>query len=160
MPHVTPKRAFDERFATEVLAAVRGLAVAAVPRWGSMTGRELTGHLLASLRYSMGEVPFDVPPQVPPWRGRILRWLFLDLGLSMPRHVRFRSHDGDVVPLATVDGGIDDLGQVLLRVAHAGPADIPRPAPHPYFGVLTWLQWKAFHVRHIDHHLSQFGIKH
>src|SRR5436190_17249441 len=108
MPHVGPKRMFDERFATEVLAAVRGLGANAVPRWGSMTARELTGHLLASLRYSMGEVPFDIPIQVPPWRGRILRWLFLDLGLSMPRHVRFRNHDGDVIPLATIDGGIDD----------------------------------------------------
>jgi len=155
---MTRPRPFDESFAREVVAAVRGLAPDAVPRWGSMTGRDLLPHLLAALRYSLGQVPFDVPPQVRPWRQRLLRWLLLDLGVRMPRNVRFRDVGGEVVPLAKVSGGIDDLRDALLFLARDRGPDAPAPPPHPYLGALTLAQWKRLHVRHIDHNLGQFGI--
>ena len=152
------KRSFDERFALEVETALRGLAPDAAPKWGSMTPQDLVEHLLAALRYSLGEIPFDVPRQTSPWRGRILRWLILDGGVPMPRNVRFRGYDGDFVPLARVTGGIPELREALLKVARAASGDVPAPASHPYFGPLTLDQWKRFHVRHIGHHLRQFGI--
>ena len=155
---MTRPRPFDEPYAREVVAAVRGLAPDAVPRWGSMSGRDLLPHLLAALRYSLGLVPFDVPPQVRPWRQALLRWLFLDVGVRMPRNVRFRDVGGEVVPLAKVSGGIDDLRAALLLVARARDPGAPAPPPHPYLGTLTLTQWKQLHARHIDHHLRQFGM--
>jgi len=122
-----------------------------------MTRGDLVGHLLASVRYSLGEIPFDVPRQTSPWLGRILRWLVLDLGLRMPRNVRFRGHQGEIVPLAKVSGGIAELREALERLARSHSGDLPAPPPHPYLGALSLEQWKKLHVHHIEHHLRQFG---
>lgn len=152
------RRPFDESYVRDVVAAVGGLAPGAVPCWGSMTGRDLLPHLLAALRYSLGQVPFDVPRQVRPWRQSLLRWLILDLGVRMPRNVRFRNAGGEIVPLARATGGLDDLSEALLLLARDPAPDAPAPPPHPYLGDLTLAQWRKLHVRHIDHHLRQFGI--
>jgi len=150
------RRSFDERFVLEVEAALEGLAPEALPKWGSMSRGDLVAHLLAAVRYSLGEVPFDVPRQTRPWFGAILRWLVLDLGLRMPRNVRFRGHRGEIVPLAKIPGGMPELREALQRLAGASSGDFQPPA-HPYLGALSLAQWERLHVLHIEHHLRQFG---
>ena len=30
--------------------------------------------------------------------------------------------------------------------------------PHPYFGLLSYEEWVHFHIKHLEHHLMQFGV--
>lgn len=149
-------RRFDEAFAREIHARIRGLPDGAVPRWGRMRKPDLIRHLLAALRFSMGEASFGIPPQRGRWIRKILKWLILDVQVPMIKNIRFRDERGAVVPLMTSEGSLDDLESTLVRMARATPAEVAAPPPHPYFGELTLDEWKRLHVRHIDHHLRQF----
>ena len=37
-----------------------------------------------------------------------------------------------------------------------GPSGISK-APHPFFGPLTVDEWNTLEIKHLEHHLSQFG---
>jgi len=114
------KRRFDRRFMLDVEAALQSLASEALPIGGYMTPSELIGP--AAVRYSLVEVPFDVPRQTSPWLGRLLLRLVLDLGVRMPRNLRLRGHKGEVVRLANMFGGIAELREGLKRLSRSYPA--------------------------------------
>jgi len=148
----------DEAFVHQVMEALERLPRDAKPLWGRMTAGDLTGHLLATLRYSLGQISTTLPSQTAPLPGWLLRWLFLEVGMKMPKNIRFRGTRGEELPLPKVEGSIDELRIALLDVWGADVRRVPTPPPHPYLGRLTLKQWKKFHVLHIRHHLSQFGL--
>ena len=146
-------RAYDERFVEDVVARLAALPEDVRPRWGRMSKRDLIGHLLAALRYSLGEIPSHIPFQTGPWRRRFLKTLVLTLGFPMKRHVVFRDVDGRVLPLPKEEGTLEELRRALERAR-----DVELPSrPHPFFGELRSAEWKRLHVKHIAHHLRQFG---
>jgi hypothetical protein len=49
------------------------------------------------------------------------------------------------------------LKTLLKRLAEAGPEGISKN-PHPFFGLLTVDEWDILQVKHLDHHLMQFGV--
>lgn len=49
------------------------------------------------------------------------------------------------------------LKNVLNRFSTAGAAKMEN-RKHPFFGILTAKEWSNAMVKHIDHHLRQFGV--
>ncbi len=49
------------------------------------------------------------------------------------------------------------LIELVKRFAASGPADISKD-PHPFFGKLTLEEWDTLQIKHLDHHLRQFGV--
>ena len=150
-------RRFDEEFARDVYTRIRNLPDDVVPRWGRMRKADLLEHFLAALGNSLGEATFDIPLQSAAWVRTFLKWLILTVEFPMLRNVQFKDREGKALPLARSKGSLMDLKAMLERVARAGAADVPAPPPHPWFGRLTFEEWKLLHVRHIRHHLKQFG---
>lgn len=147
-------RPFDDRFVEDVVARVAALPEEVRPIWGRMTKRDLLGHLRAALEFSLGEFQADIPYQAGPWTRRLLKLLVLGLNIPMRRHVVFRDARGAVLPLPVREGTLDDLRRALERTKDA---ELP-PRPHPWFGELSSAEWKRLHVKHIAHHLRQFGV--
>jgi len=148
-------RAFDARFVEEVVARVASLPENALPRWGRMTRADLVGHLLAALEFTLGEFEADIPFQAGPWTRKLLKLLILGLNVPMRRHVVFKDERGGALPLLKREGTLEDLRRALDRTKET---DLRPSGPHPYFGALTSDEWKRLHVKHIAHHLRQFGV--
>jgi hypothetical protein len=51
----------------------------------------------------------------------------------------------------------DKLKALLQRLLKTG-YDGSTPAIHPFFGKLTPTEWDQLNVKHLDHHLRQFGV--
>lgn len=49
------------------------------------------------------------------------------------------------------------LIELVKRFAASGPAGICKD-PHPFFGKLTVDEWDILQIKHLDHHLRQFGV--
>lgn len=46
---------------------------------------------------------------------------------------------------------------LINKISAGGEAGITKK-PHPFFGVLTTREWDVLQVKHLDHHLRQFGV--
>jgi len=49
-------------------------------------------------------------------------------------------------------------GLVTLVKRFVNRPDIITQKPHPFFGPLTLDEWNTLQVKHLDHHLRQFGV--
>ena len=49
------------------------------------------------------------------------------------------------------------LIELVKRFAASGPSSISKD-PHPFFGKLTLEEWDTLQIKHLDHHLRQFGV--
>jgi len=49
------------------------------------------------------------------------------------------------------------LTELVKRFSTLGPAGISKD-PHPFFGRLTIEEWDTLQIKHLDHHLRQFGV--
>jgi hypothetical protein len=49
------------------------------------------------------------------------------------------------------------LLQLVERMGREGANGITKE-PHPFFGKMTTEQWDILQYKHLDHHLSQFGV--
>jgi len=60
--------------------------------------------------------------------------------------------------LSTGKWGKGMLRQSVLHFKGHYQANPTDKVQHPYFGLLTFEEWSNFHLRHIEHHLMQFGL--
>jgi hypothetical protein len=145
--------AIDAHFVENVIARIAALPEDVVPQWGRMTKRDLVRHLFAVLSFTLGEYRSDIPYQTGPWMRRWLKFLVLGLNVPMRRHIVFRDKRGEILPLPVREGTIEELTRALEQTRDMELAC----RPHPYFGDLRSEEWKRLHVKHIAHHLRQFG---
>ena len=54
--------------------------------------------------------------------------------------------------------GFDFEKQALLNLIPTFEKQNITQNPHPAFGQMTHEQWDISHVKHLDHHLNQFGV--
>ena len=54
--------------------------------------------------------------------------------------------------------GFEAEKQTLINLIPAFETQNITQKPHPAFGPMTPEQWDILHVKHLDHHLSQFGV--
>ncbi len=119
-------------------------------RWGSMTVDQMLWHVNVPLRESLGE--YVAPPSKPPLPRALLRWLVLNV--PWPRGARTRP---DMVALEHHDFETERARCLaLIDRFVAADADASWPASRNFS--MTGAQWSQLHVKHLDHHLKQFGI--
>ena len=54
----------------------------------------------------------------------------------------------------------EEKEKLVTLVQHFGKSDPEEIAkrPHPFFGKLTTEEWNILQSKHLDHHLTQFGV--
>lgn len=149
-------RTFDHDYVDEILARLATLEAESKPRWGTMNGAQVMGHLAMVVRYSMGRGP--TMPDKSTWVSRnVIRPLLFAGWLSVPKNVKVPAPEG-AERLPTPSADLETLQAVIedyLAVAQTG--DVAAP-PHPLFGDIGADGWARFHCVHFDHHLKQFGV--
>lgn len=127
-----------------------------LPLWGSMTAQRMIEHLTDTLRIATGETSF--PMEVP--EDRLERMVaFLDTDKPMTRGLKV-SFAPENAPLRheEIELAIDEYVEVWLDMETMYTVNPELRNPHPYYGPLTFQQWKLLHSKHLTHHFMQFGL--
>lgn len=139
-----------ERF----VGRIRALSPAARPRFGTLTVDRMLCHLLDGLKVAFGELrPEPVPS---PFRNALGRWLVIWSPIPWPKG-KVKAPPGffTTAPGPELDADRERLVEYLRRFEKA---DGISWGTSPFLGTLDAREWAALNARHLDHHLSQFGV--
>lgn len=148
-------RAFDHDYVLEVVRRVENLKPSAKPAWGVMAPAEMVGHLVETLRYSMGRG--QEYEDIGNWftkvvLRRLLRWGLL----RIPKNIKAPRAPG--MPPTPAPSDAETLHAVLEEYLSLVQAGELAPVRHPVLGDLDVDEWARLHVLHTEHHLRQFGV--
>ena len=121
------------------------------PRWGRMSVDQMLRHVNEAMRMATGELPtarkkFPIPTAVV--RLVMLNLPFPRGAATAPELVARERYDFEVERARCLS---------LLDAVTARPLGGPWPV-HPLGGQMNGKQWSRLGVKHLDHHLRQFGV--
>lgn len=149
------KNVFDRAVVDELEARVAALTPASVPQWGRMTVDQMLAHV---------NVPYDMAytdryPKAGALK-RLLLNLFVKQGVVGPKPYK---RNTPTAPEFRISGRKEfeaERGKLityLRRVQRDGEAAFAG-RESPSFGPLTATEWNGLLYKHLDHHLTQFGV--
>ena len=147
-------RDFDRDFAEEVIERLAALPPDRAPRWGVMRATDLVPHLTHTMLWSMGER--EAPNFTGNWlTTRVIGPMVVRGWLPIVKNVRI------TIPEGTNGEGNDtlnDLRAVISIYLAAVESGALHPSKHPLFGDIGVDGWARMHVRHFEHHFTQFDL--
>ena len=125
-------------------------------RWGRMSAHQTVCHLADSFRFVYGERPTDMRGSL--FTKTVIRFVALTTPVPWPKGVptapEMDQEVGGTAPSEyRVD--VDDLKALIARFVDSAGREMES---HPIFGDLTPGEWGRWGYRHVDHHLTQFGM--
>ena len=140
---------------TQAFGLLHALTPESAPHWGRMSAQQMLEHLESAMRMSTGDY---VLPVVTPDEHLARTRAFLATEEPMPQGVVLPGGEGLVPPVhASLAAAHAELARATERFLSGERAGGVTPA-HPVFGVLEHADWLRFHVKHVTHHLRQFGL--
>ena len=136
-----------------VLRRIDRVGPNSVRKFGTMTPEQMLAHLVESMRMATGELAVKPKKKTP------LRWFPLkQLAIYVAPIPRLLPTALELLPEESlaIDESKKELRRLLAEFSDAG-AVRPLP-PHPAFGRLGSHPWGVLMLRHLDHHLRQFGV--
>ncbi|GJM30097.1 MAG: hypothetical protein DHS20C17_27320 [Cyclobacteriaceae bacterium] len=136
---------------TEILDRINKLNSDSAPQWGKMTSAQMMAHCAEVMEVSNGK-----PLQNTPFIARLLKGYIKKMVVGpKPYPKNSKTHPQY---LQTTDIDFDQGKQRLLNALNNMKEKEGEKINHTLFGVLTpeekgWSQYK-----HLDHHLTQFGV--
>jgi hypothetical protein len=146
---------FNKQSADEFISRIHTLSYRTQPQWGKMDVAQMLTHCQKPLLVAKGQLT----PRINP----IVRLLF---GRTAKKHLvnehEFRKNLPTFSEAKIVDKRDFDKEQTLLvnmirEFQEAGPSGLTKNS-HPFFGDMTIADWDTLQVKHLDHHLRQFGV--
>jgi hypothetical protein len=149
------KSLFNQKDAGEFIARINQLTPASQPLWGKMNVAQMLAHCEVPLRVAHGELK----PKVSP----LIRFLFGGMAKkSLLSGKPFKKNSPTMSEAKIADDRIFETEkQKLIQRINEFPkrgANGITKEDHPFFGKLSVADWDLLQVKHLDHHLSQFGV--
>ena len=149
------KDIFDAAVTEEQIARIQALGPDTRPLWGKMDAAQMLAHLSVSY-----EMVFENKHRRPGPLLRLILRAFVKKGVvgekpyprSAPTAPAFRITDP-----RDFEGERDRLIQYLRRTQELGGEHFHGKESHS-FGPLTRTEWNNLFYKHLDHHLTQFGV--
>ncbi|MGV3710033.1 MAG: DUF1569 domain-containing protein [Gemmatimonas sp.] len=146
---------FDPAVADEVIGRINRLTPATTPAWGKMTVDQMLAHL--NVMYVM--VYETTIPRPNAFMRLILRTFVKNAVVGPKPYPR----STPTAPAFRMTGMKDFAAEkarlvaYMQRVARDGKAAFEGRESHS-FGPLTASEWNVLFYKHLDHHLTQFGV--
>lgn len=140
--------------AAGMIDRINNLKPDSAPRWGKMNVSQMLTHCRRAIEVPLGEHQL---------KRNLLMKLFGSLVkktvLSDKPYKRGLPTDASFVVKDNPDFEPEKqrLIQAIRRFASTEPAELDRRR-HPYFGPMSAREWDKSQVKHLDHHLQQFGV--
>jgi hypothetical protein len=149
------KSLFNQQNAGEFIERINKLTPTTKAQWGVMNVSQMLRHSQLPLDIASGALV----PKVNP----IVRFLF---GKSAKKQINSDQEFKKNLPTFR-EGKIHDerdfekeKTKLVSQIQHfqqKGEAGLTKD-PHPFFGTMTVNEWDRLQVKHLDHHLKQFGV--
>lgn len=147
------KSMFDKDVVAALKTRVENLKMDAAPQWGSFNVHGMVCHLMDALKYPLGKL--EEVKELEKGPPMFLRHL-IRLYVPIPK-ARVQTSP---VMLTTSPEEFEKDKALLLELMDRFPAERDRREwpMHMFFGHIGGLGWARITVRHMNHHLKQFGV--
>jgi hypothetical protein len=139
---------------SEIIARIENLSPQTQALWGKMNVAQMLAHCTVGLKIAFGEI---IPKS---------NFLFKIMGKIFKKKIFAQESFKKNSPTSKefIIAGEKDfntekaiLVSYVKQCAEKG-ADVFSKEPHVFFGKLTVEEWDELMLRHLDHHLKQFGV--
>ena len=142
----------DAAVRQELLARLAKVRADTRPQWGKFNAPQMVAHLNNALRMGLGEL--NVAGKPSPVANPLGRWLLI-YRLKWPQGTP-TAPELLAPPSGDWDAELVTFHDLLER-SGTRPAGAAWPR-HPIFGKMTGRDWSVLAAKHINHHLTQFGV--
>ena len=148
------KSLFDKDTYNEILQRMNTLSPQSQRGWGKMEVAQMLAHCKEAFK-----VPLSDEKMPRMFMGRMLAWM-------MKSKMYNDGPWGKTLPTAPnflIKGHRDfetekkELQELITQFNTRGRGNVGK-FPHPFFGSFTQEQWGKMMYKHLDHHLTQFGV--
>lgn len=147
------KSLFEPATAQEMIHRIEQLTPATQPRWGKMNVAQMMAHCSYALElYLTGKTLWR------PLLGRLFGGIIKKQMLTPKPWMRNLPTARELMPAVESDfekektNLIENISLFVVKGARL------TPIPHPFFGKMTTHDWGLHQYKHLDHHLTQFGV--
>lgn len=149
------KSLFDVSAKDEIIERLNRLKADSKAEWGKMNAAQVLAHLSQAFLTSTGDVKLKRTMLGAIVGGMVKKSILKDdkpFRKNSPTDKSFifndeRNFEEEKAKLITL----------IEKFTNTGPAGITSE-PHPFFGRMTPPEWDILMMKHIDHHLRQFGV--
>jgi hypothetical protein len=138
----------------ELIGRIECLTSNTPAQWGKMNAAQMISHLQEPMKVATGEAKLK-HSLIGILFGRMAKKKMMKPGPfsknlpTAPTFLRKDERDFEKEKAITVS--------LIKQFADKGP-DVLSKNPHPFFGKMTVEEWDTLGWKHIDHHLTQFGV--
>lgn len=146
---------FDKKTADEFTQRIQQLSPQTPAKWGKMNVAQMLAHCQVALQMASGDIN--------PKGNALIRFLFSRMAKKqLMSDKAFKPELPTLAEAKIVDQrDFENEKLKLLQLVNAfqalGATGI-KGAEHPFFGKMSVSEWDHFQVKHLNHHLNQFGV--
>ena len=148
------KSLFNKTDNYALLERLYSLSANATPLWGKMSVAQMLAHCQQPLKVGFGELTLE-RTFIGILFGGWAKKKFMGeggFGKNLPTDKSFIFKEDKNFEIEKAK-----LVQLIQRFATDGPNGLT-DAIHPFFGKMTPDEWSILSWKHLDHHLTQFGV--
>lgn len=146
---------FKKETAQKYIDRIHQLTPQTQPQWGKMNVAQMLTHCQAPIKIASGELVPKINPIVKFLFGKSARKQLLndpEFKRSLPTF-----SEAKIVDQRIFEHERTKLVTLINAFQEKGPHGLTKKA-HPFFGEFNVDQWNLMQVKHLDHHLRQFGV--
>jgi hypothetical protein len=146
---------FTKTVADDMIARIAKLTPTTTPKWGKMTVAQMLAH--CTVAYDMSFT--DKYPKPGFLAKLLLKWFVKD-SVCGPKPY---PQNGRTAPAFIITGDRDfnaekkGLEAYITKCVELGSSHF-EGKESPNFGAMTSAEWNTLFYKHLDHHLTQFGV--
>lgn len=128
-------------------------------KWGLMTAQNMVEHLSLLFMLSAGKWGKEFNGDGA--KAAKMKANFFAVKYPFPKGVAMPGSDKSKIPALrceTMEASKDLLKNTVQKYLTHYQTNPTDKVQHPYFSLLSFEEWTHFHLRHLEHHLMQFGL--
>lgn len=149
------KNVFDKNDAEGFISRINQLTPSSVPQWGKMSAAQMLAH--CNVTY---ELVYDKKHPAPGGFKKFMLKLFVKNIVVSEKPYKKGSPTAPEFLISDArefEKERDRLVNYIRKTQELGAAHFDGKESHS-FGVLTKTEWNNMFAKHLDHHLTQFGV--
>lgn len=146
---------FNKEHSLEFISRINTLSNKTQPQWGKMNVAQMLAHCQIPVKIATGQLTPKINPLVKFLFGKTAK-------KQLVNDPEFKKHlptfsEAKIVDQRVFEQERTKLVQIIEDFQQKGPSGLTKNA-HPFFGEMTISDWDTLQVKHLDHHLRQFGV--
>lgn len=149
------KSLFQEQTKNEIISRINKLNHTTQRLWGTMDAAQMLNHCQVPLQMALGEIKGKGNPVIKFLFGKRYKKKLLagePFGKNLPT-----MPEAKIADPKKFEQEKEKLVAIIEKIYTSGASAIGKEE-HPFFGKLTPDEYMIIQAKHLDHHLSQFGV--